>query len=166
MSIEQQSEEKETSEYSTGMTGLDYKEFAQARRINFIQRIEKATEGELERLEPDDKGHYLAAIRDVEKQALVIEKMRQDKELAMLRLKADEQNSAAVNQNIATLLNTIARNKGNPSTLLNNQIDEPDITKIPQKSLIEGETMIGDQLETYQQFQKRTGFDTGLDPEP
>lgn len=166
MSIEQQSEEKETSEYSTGMTGLDYKEFAQARRINFIQRIEQATDGRLESLEPDDKGHYLAAIRDVEKQALVIEKMRQDKELAMLRLKADEQNSAAVNQNIATLLNTIARNKGNPSVLLNTQIDEPDITKIPQKPLIEGETMIGDQLETYQQFQKRTGFDTGLDPEP
>lgn len=148
----------ESSEYSTGLSTLDYKEFAQARRINFIQRIETATEGELERLDPDSQGHYLAAIRDLEKQALVIEKMKQDRELAEMRLKVDQQNNEAINQNIAVLLNKAARQRGRGMKSSTTEEIIMDISLVPQKKLIAGETTLGDQIETYQQFQSRTGL--------
>lgn len=159
-------EEQETSQFSTGMSSLDYKEFAQARRINFIQRIEEATGGKIEMLEPDDKGHYLAAIRDIEKQALVLDKMKQDKELAIARMKSDEKNAAAVDQSIAQFLNELARNKNKRAEdgMVTEVIFDPSL--IPQKQLINGETTIGDQIESYQQFQTRTGFDSDLDPAP
>jgi len=154
----------ETSEYSTGLSALDYKEFAQQRRMNFIQKIEEGSDGQLHQLEPDVQGHYLAALRDIEKQVLVIDKMKQDKHLAELRLKAEQQNTEAINQNIAVLLNEAARKRGRGLEETSNTDIVMDISLVPQKALIPGETTLGDQIETYQQFQSRTGLVENPDP--
>lgn len=154
---QQEQEKIETSEYSTGFSTLDYREFAQSRRIHYIQRIEEATKGNIEELEPDVQGHYLAALRDLEKQTIVIEKMKQDRELAEMRLKVDQQNNAAINQNIAVLLNEAARKRGRGQTISKDEIIF-DINLVPEKQLIPGETTLGDQIETYLQFQNRTGL--------
>lgn len=131
----------------------DYLRFAQAKRIQFIRSVDAIAESPeaLARLDPDRQANYLAAIRDLEKQVQVKQKMEQD-----------ERANTAQDALIADMVLKFAKkiNCGKSAEL--NPIREvtdilPDPNLIPTKNLIPGETMIGDPKENYQEWLKRTG---------
>lgn len=152
--IQEPVEETGVGIYATGMSNLDYKEFAQQRRLKYAMNIEQFCEEDFATLHPDVQGHYLATLRDIEKQAMTIDKQKQDYELAMLRLKQEDQSNEAQQQLIAMMAIDYARRQDRRDIV---QII-PDPSVIPKKQLIPGETETGDQLEDYHSYKTRLGY--------
>lgn len=147
--VDTSTEEEGEVEY----TQEQYLKFAQSRRVGFIQAVEKACETPegLATLDPDRQSNYLAAIRDIEKQVLVLRKLEQDK-----------QNNDQTNAAIAAFILEQAKSRNVEASRTKPVI--PDISLIPEKPLIEGETVIGDQIENYREYKQRTGHLGSQDP--
>lgn len=131
----------------------DYLRFAQAKRIQFIRSVDAIAESPeaLARLDPDRQANYLAAIRDIEKQVQVKQKMAQDERIS------SEQDSL-----IADMVLNFAKKANSQANVNKSMVKDvaeiiPDVNLIPTKQLIPGETMIGDPKENYQEWLKRTG---------
>lgn len=134
----------------------DYLKFAQYHRVNFVKAVVntmQTPEGLVE-LDPDRQANYLAALRDIEKQVFVQQKLKQD---------AD--NNDARNNLIATIIVEQARNADIAKTRqATNPQDTLDASKLPMKNIIPGETSIGDSSENYADFMGRTSGQGNQDP--
>lgn len=137
----------------------DVERFVQARRLRIIKAYDKSvTEEEFVLLDPDRQANYLATLRDLEKQIHTNKKLKQD-----------EQSSAARDNALAQILQqavTTRRHEYNQSRQNAPQASQPtfDSTKLPPKTLIPGETDIGDLGETYEDYQARRALAGHQDP--
>ena len=145
--------EMESVEYSHE----DYLKYAQSRRLRFIRGIEKAcgSDEALATLDPDRQSNYLAAIRDIEKQVLTLQKLKQE-----------EQSDEARNATIAALIlkQATAIDSKRNNTVVTTETILPSADLLPVKQLIPGETDIGDRIENYQEYRARTGLSSNQDP--
>lgn len=127
----------------------DYLKFAQGHRVNFVRAVVntmQTPEGLVE-LDPDRQANYLAALRDIEKQVFVQQKLKQE---------AD--NNDARNNIIASIIVEQARKADIERTRQSTNPQETlDPSKLPFKQLIPGETSIGDSAENYDEYLSRTG---------
>lgn len=149
-------EDKQESPFETGFTQDDYLKFAQHHRIRYVKATLEAVGGDegVATLDPDRQANYLAALRDIEKQVFVQQKLKQDEESNEVR-----------NNAIAALIVNAARSADIAATRAakgENKVDL-DPSKLPVKQLIDGETTIGDRIETYSDYKARTG-QSSLDP--
>lgn len=133
----------------------DYLNFTQARRIRFAQAIESATgtPEDLAKLDPDRQANYLAALNAIDKQVIDMMKLEQDKE-----------SNDAQNNMIAELITKRAVDR-NIQRSRESQGIMPDPTLLPSRTLIAGETDIGDRIEDYRQFRSRTGQEDHQGPD-
>lgn len=144
----------------------EYLQFVQMKRIRFIDSIEKAVETEegLATLDPDRQSNYLAALRDIEKQVLTKEKMENDK---TANAAATEAIAAMIVEQHRRLSSERAKRFQEEKLGITKTIDQliPDPeTAIPKKSLLKGETEIGDHIENFREYKLRTGHHIDQDP--
>lgn len=125
----------------------DYLAFTQARRIRYAQAVEAAagTLEDLAKLDPDRQANYLSALKDIDKQVIDLMKLEQDKE-----------SNDAQNNIIAELITKRAVER-NVQRSREAQGVMPDPSLLPTRTLIPGETEIGDRVENFQEFRARTG---------
>ena len=135
----------------------DYLRFVQARRLNFIKGVEDAVESAegLATLDPDRQSNYLAALRDIEKQVLTLDKMKQDQA-------SDKERNKIIAEAILEAARNNAKEQAHRFVGMGGKI--PDPSAIPQKQLIPGETQIGDHIENYSEYKTRTGLLHDPDP--
>lgn len=142
-------------------TQEDYLNFAQARRVKFIQAVESAagTPEDLARMDPERQGNYLAAIRDLEKQVISLKKLEQDKE------STDAQNNMVAEYLIqAAAKREVELRERKPQPTPESRGIMPDPSLLPSRTLIPGETEIGDRIENYREYKIRTGQVNHQDP--
>lgn len=142
-------------------TQEDYLNFAQARRVKFIQAVESAagTPEDLARMDPERQGNYLAAIRDLEKQVISLKKLEQDKE------STDAQNNMVAEYLIqAAAKREVELRERKPQPTPESRGIMPDPSLLPSRTLIPGETEIGDRIENYREYKIRTGQVDHQDP--
>lgn len=123
--------------------------FAQANRIRFVQTVRKECGGDegIVTLDPERQANYLRTLDQIAKQALDIQKLKQDKE-----------NNEAQNDIIATLIVESARKRNIQRSRENEQQSiVPNPSVLPKKELVPGEMHIGDRIENYQEYKIRTG---------
>lgn len=123
--------------------------FAQANRIRFVQAVRKECGGDegIVTLDPERQANYLRTLDQIAKQALDIQKLKQDKE-----------NNEAQNDIIATLIVESARKRNIQRSRENEQQSiVPNPSVLPKKELVPGEMHIGDRIENYQEYKIRTG---------
>ena len=135
----------------------DYLRFVQARRLNFIKGVEAAVETSegLATLDPDRQSNYLAALRDIEKQVITLDKMKQDQA-------SDKERNKIIAEAILEAARTSAKEQAQRFAGMGGKIPDPSV--IPQKKLIPGETQIGDHIENYSEYKTRTGLLSDPDP--
>lgn len=130
--------------------------FAQANRIRFVQAVRKECGGDegLVGLDPERQANYLRTLDQIAKQALDIQKLKQDKE-----------NNEAQNDFIASIIVESARKRNiERSRQAEQRAIIPNPASLPVKSLVNGETHIGDRIENYQEYMLRTGQGESPDP--
>lgn len=138
-------EQNENTLEQVDFTQEDYLRYAQAKRLAFIRSIDKACKDEdLATLDPDRQANYLAAIRDIEKQVFVLQKLKQE----------EETNTIIRDAAIADL---ILRSSKEQAIRRAKTVEIPNPDVLPVKPLIPGETEIGDKIENYEQYLNRTG---------
>lgn len=138
-------EQNENTLEQVDFTQEDYLRYAQAKRLAFIRAIDKACKDEdLATLDPDRQANYLAAIRDIEKQVFVLQKLKQE----------EETNTIIRDAAIADL---ILRSSKEQAIRRAKTVEIPNPDVLPVKPLIPGETEIGDKIENYEQYLNRTG---------
>ena len=133
-------------------THEDFLKLSQAIRLRFVKDVVNycKEEGDLAKLDPDRQANLLKALADIEGQPL-----------KLMKLKIEEDNSKQDLQIAAMLVKSAREDNINRTRATATPVTVEDVlpppTAIPVKPLIEGETVVGDQLEKFEEFRVRTG---------